>query len=139
MLDKQIIEKLRQNLGFKDLGIFEKTVYALNLLPSLLEVYPDLIFKGGTSILLHQYPPARLSIDIDILLPAKEKESINERLVAVAEKSGIFKSAEENVRKSKIEIPKLHFKFFYDSYFSKIEQSILLDIVFSENPYPQTG
>jgi len=59
VLDKQIIEKLRRNLGFEDPGIFEKTVYALNLLPSLLEGYPDLIFKGGTSILLHQYPQAR--------------------------------------------------------------------------------
>lgn len=137
MLDKQKIEELRQNLGFKDPGIFEKTVYVLNLLPFLLEVYPDLIFKGGTSILLHQYPPARLSIDIDILLSANKKDSINEQLIAVAEKSGIFKSVEEDVRKSKIEIPKSHFKFFYDSHFSKIGQNILLDIVFSENPYPK--
>ena len=137
MLDKQSIEKLRQNLGFKDPGIFEKTVYALNLLPPLLGAYPDLIFKGGTSILLHQYPPTRLSIDIDILLPENKRKSINEQLVVVAERSGIFKSVEENVRKSKTEIPKVHFKFFYDSYFSKIEQSILLDIVFSDNPYPR--
>lgn len=137
MLDKQRIEELRQKLGFKDPGIFEKTVHALNLLPFLLEDYPDLIFKGGTSILLHQYPTARLSIDIDILLPAKEKGSINERLVSVAKKSGIFKSVEEDVRKSKIEIPKAHFKFFYDSHFSKIPQNILLDIVFSDNPYPK--
>ena len=49
MLDKQEIEELRQKLGFKDPGIFEKTAHALNLLPFLLEVYPDLIFKGGTS------------------------------------------------------------------------------------------
>lgn len=47
MLDKQRIEELRHNLGFKDPGIFEKTVYALNLLPFLIEAYPDLIFKGG--------------------------------------------------------------------------------------------
>src|SRR3990167_7353534 len=100
MLDKQKIEELRQNLGFKDLGIFEKTVQALNLLPFLLEVYPDLIFKGGTSILLHQYPPARLSIDIDILLPEKEEASLNEQLAAVAKRSGIFKSIEEEDRKS---------------------------------------
>ena len=54
VLDKAVIEKLRHELGFKDPGIFEKAVYALNLLPSLLDGYPDLIFKGGTSILLPQ-------------------------------------------------------------------------------------
>jgi len=83
VFEKQIIEKLRQDLCFKDPGIFEKAVYALNLLPPLLEAYPSLIFKGGTSILLHQYPPVRLSIDIDILLPEKEKASLNEQLAAV--------------------------------------------------------
>ncbi len=135
MFDKTIIEKLRHGLGFKDPGIFEKAVYALNLLPSLLDVYPDLIFKGGTSILLHQYPPLRLSIDIDIILPEKDRISINDKLSAVASASGIFKSIEEDVRES--HIPKAHFKFFYDSHFSKREQSILLDVVFCENPYPK--
>ncbi len=135
MFDKQIIEKLRQDLGFKDPGIFEKSVYALNLLPPLLEAYPSLIFKGGTSILLHQYPPVRLSIDIDILLSEKEKASLNEQLAAVAKRSGVFKSIEEDVRDSRI--PKAHFKFFYDSHFSKIEQNVLLDVVFCENPYPK--
>ncbi|HAH19273.1 MAG TPA: hypothetical protein DCL49_00010 [Candidatus Omnitrophica bacterium] len=135
VFDKQIIEKLRQDLGFKDPGIFEKAVYALNLLPPLLEVYPSLIFKGGTSLLLHQYPPARLSIDIDILLPEKEEASLNEQLAAVAKRSGIFKSIEEDVRSR--HIPKAHFKFFYDSHFSKIEQNVLLDVVFCENPYPK--
>lgn len=135
MFDKAIIEKLRHSLGFKDPGIFEKAVYALNLLPSLLDVYPNLIFKGGTAILLHQYPPLRLSIDIDILLPEKAKNSINDKLAAVASASGIFKSIEEDVRKS--HIPKAHFKFFYGSHFSKREQNILLDVVFCESPYPK--
>jgi len=135
VFDKQIIEKLRQDLGFKDPGIFEKSVYALNLLPSLIEAYPNLIFKGGTSILLHQYPPVRLSIDIDILLSEKEKASLNEQLVSVAKRSGVFKSIEEDVRSS--HIPKAHFKFFYDSHFSKIEQNVLLDVVFCENSYPK--
>lgn len=136
MFDKTIIEKLRHNLGFKDPGIFEKAVYALNLLPSLLDVYPDLIFKGGTSILLHQYPPLRLSIDIDILLPENARASLSDKLSAVAKASRLFKSIEEDVRDS--HIPKAHFKFFYDSHFSKIEQNILLDVVFCESTYPKT-
>lgn len=135
VFDKAIIEKLRHELGFKDPGIFEKAVYALNLLPSLLDVYPNLIFKGGTAILLHQYPPLRLSIDIDILLPEKTRASLNGKLAEIAKASGVFKSAEEDMRGS--HIPKAHFKFFYDSHFSKHEQNILLDVVFCENPYPK--
>jgi predicted nucleotidyltransferase component of viral defense system len=135
VFDKAVIEKLRHELGFKDPGIFEKAVCALNLLPSLLDVYPDLIFKGGTAILLHQYPPLRLSIDIDILLPEKAKTSLNGKLAEIAKASGFFKSVEEDVRES--HIPKAHFKFFYDSHFSKREQNILLDVVFCESPYPK--
>ena len=135
MFDKAVIEKLRHELGFKDPGIFEKAVCALNLLPSLLDVYPDLIFKGGTAILLHQYPPLRLSIDIDILLPEKAKTSLNGKLAEIAKASGFFKSVEEDVRES--HIPKAHFKFFYDSHFSKREQNILLDVFFCESPYPK--
>ena len=53
----------------------------------------------------------------------------------MAKRSGIFKSIEEDVRSR--HIPKAHFKFFYDSHFSKIEQNVLLDVVFCENPYPK--
>ena len=134
MFDKQTIEKLRQDLSFKDSGIFEKTVYALNLLPPLLAVYPGLVFKGGTSLLLHQYPPVRLSIDIDILLPASERSLLFEKLTAMAKSSGIFNSVEEDVRGG--HIPKAHFKFYYDSHFSKLKQYVLLDVVFSEGSYP---
>lgn len=52
------LESLRKKLKFRDRGIFEKTVYAFNLLSELLRIYPGLIFKGGTSILLHIFPPA---------------------------------------------------------------------------------
>ena len=63
------LESLRKEIHFNDRGIFEKTVYAFKLLGELLGIYPNLVFKGGTSILLHIFPPVRLSIDIDILLP----------------------------------------------------------------------
>jgi len=49
--DLKRMESLRKELGFKDPGIFEKSVYAFNLLSELLRVYPGLIFKGGTAIL----------------------------------------------------------------------------------------
>jgi len=132
MFDKNQIESLRKELKIRDPGIFEKTVRAFNLLDGLLKVYPGLIFKGGTSILLYQFPPVRLSIDIDILLPEKDRESLLVNLQAIAEASG-FKAVKEDERQSKI--PKAHYKFRYDPFFGPREDSILLDVVFCEHPY----
>ena len=41
------LEALRKETGFKDPGIFEKSVYTFNLLSEILKAYPDLVFKGG--------------------------------------------------------------------------------------------
>lgn len=68
------LESLRKELQFSDRGIFEKAVYTFNLLSELLHIYPNLIFKGGTSVLLHIFPPARLSIDIGVKLMAGKIE-----------------------------------------------------------------
>jgi len=135
MFDKGILEKLRKELGFRDRGIFDKTVYAINLLCDLTGFYPKLIFKGGTSLLLHKFPPARFSIDIDILLNESERDSLMENLQALVALSGVFKSVEEDERESG-GIHKAHYKFFYDSYLTSIDQYILLDVVFCErHPY----
>lgn len=88
------MESLRKELGFKDPGIFEKSVYAFNLLSELLRIYPGLIFKGGTAILLHIFPPARLSIDIDILLPVKEQAGLKEALGKLVSASKWFDTVE---------------------------------------------
>jgi hypothetical protein len=128
------LEALRKKLGFKDPGIFEKCVYAFNLLSDVLQAYPNLVFKGGTSILLHIFPPARLSIDIDILLPPKEKEGLSKKLERVAQDSEWFEGIEEDRRVGK-KIPKAHFKFPFTSQFSKVQQYVLLDVVFTESPY----
>ncbi|MBU1007147.1 MAG: nucleotidyl transferase AbiEii/AbiGii toxin family protein [Candidatus Omnitrophica bacterium] len=128
------LEALRKETGFKDPGIFEKSVYAFNLLSDILKAYPDLVFKGGTSMLLHIYPPVRLSIDIDILLPLKEKEGLSKKLELVSQNSEWFEGIEENKRIGK-KIPKAHFKFAFTSHFSKVPQYILLDVVFTDSPY----
>ena len=75
IIDRDRMESLREELGFKDPGIFEKSVYAFHLLSEIVRAYPSMVFKGGTSLLLHIFPPARLSIDIDILLPVSAKEA----------------------------------------------------------------
>ena len=134
IVDRDRMESLRNELGFKDPGIFEKSVYAFNLLSEVVKCYPGLVFKGGTSLLLHIFPPARLSIDIDILLPPSEKEGLSERLTQMAADSDWFEGIEESHRKNKT-IPKAHFKFPITSHFSKIQQYVLLDVVFTEAPY----
>ncbi len=131
--DRNRIESLRKELGFKDPGIFEKSVYAFNLLSELLRVYPGLIFKGGTSIFLHIFPPARLSIDIDILLPVKERAGLKDALVRMVLVSEWFDAVKEDPRGGKI--PKAHYKFQFVSQFSRVPQYVLLDIVFTEHPY----
>ncbi len=132
MFDKVQIEKLRKDLKISDPGIFEKTVRALNLLSGVLKVYPGLIFKGGTALLFHKFPPARLSIDIDILLLEKDRVSLAQNVQQIAQDCG-FKAVQEDERQSMI--PKAHYKFRYDPFFGAREDSILLDIVFCESPY----
>jgi predicted nucleotidyltransferase component of viral defense system len=133
MFDKMKLENLRKELKFSDPGIFEKTVFAFNLLGDLVKFYPEMIFKGGTSLLLHQFPPFRFSIDIDILLPEKDKKSIEKNLRILVQESSAFESVEEDERESKV--PKAHYKFYYDSQFGRKGQYVLLDIVFCKHPY----
>ena len=132
MFEKAQIEKLRKDLKISDPGIFEKTVRAMGLLASVLKRHPGLIFKGGTSILLHKFPPARLSIDIDILLLEKDRASLAGSVQQIAQECG-FKTVVEDVRESVI--PKAHYKFRYDPFFGNREDSILLDVVFCKHPY----
>jgi hypothetical protein len=48
---------------------------------------------------------------------------------------GIFHRCEENRRSG--ELPKQHYKFFFNSVIEAKESHILLDILFEENPYPR--
>lgn len=131
--DLNRMESLRRELKFSDPGIFEKSVYTFNLLSELLRVYPGLIFKGGTAILLYIFPPIRLSIDVDILLPVKEQAGLKEALGKLVSASEWFDSVKEDARHGKI--PKAHYKFHFASQFSKVPQYVLLDVVFTEHPY----
>ncbi|MCD6134973.1 MAG: nucleotidyl transferase AbiEii/AbiGii toxin family protein [Candidatus Omnitrophica bacterium] len=105
IIKKETLEELRKKVKFRDRGIFEKAVYAFNLLDGMLKHYPDLIFKGGTSILLHIFPPIRFSIDIDIILNPKDKYSLEGNLKKAASESGFYDVAED-MRDNKKNIPK---------------------------------
>jgi hypothetical protein len=50
-------------------SVFEMSMYAFGLLELLADSRLDLIFKGGTSLMLLLKEPKRISTDIDILVP----------------------------------------------------------------------
>jgi len=114
----------------------EKVILALTLLEQLVTCGLDFVFKGGTSLILLLGTPRRLSIDIDIIVPPKEREFYNQKLDKIID-MGVFTRIEENIRPSKTEIPKEHYKFFYQSVINDKQQYILLDILFDTYPYRQ--
>jgi Nucleotidyl transferase AbiEii toxin, Type IV TA system len=59
-------DEQRRKLGNCDPGLLEKCVHALAFLGHVAESGLPLLFKGGTSLLLHLPEIRRLSIDIDI-------------------------------------------------------------------------
>ena len=52
-----------------DKQILERSIYALGLLEALARVNTPMRFKGGSSLMLLLDAPARLSTDIDIVVP----------------------------------------------------------------------
>jgi predicted nucleotidyltransferase component of viral defense system len=111
-----------------DIVLLERMIYAFELLGQITKVKNDFIFKGGTSLVLLIPEVKRLSIDIDVVGEFTEDE-----LLPVIENS-IFNELAEDIREN-TEIPKKHYKFFYNSKLDDIERYILLDILGSDNPY----
>jgi len=64
----------------------------------------------------------------------KERDGLLQRLEGVAKDSEWFEGVEENRRFGK-KIPKAHFKFPFTSQFSKVQQCVFLDVVFTASPY----
>ena len=114
--------------------LIEKVIRALLLLEGLAGSKLSFVFKGGTALMLMFGSVRRLSIDIDIIIPEKnDLESIFENIV----KTKWFTRYTEQERKSKSEIPKSHFKFFYNPVYrtSEAEDYVLLDILFDKSHY----
>ena len=82
-------------------------------------------------MLLVMGTPMRFSIDLDIVMATNR--GLEEALRSVLQQ-GVFHRFEEDERPS--EVPKRHFKFFFRSTIESKESSILVDILFEENPYP---
>ena len=116
--------------------LVEKALYAFELLGNLIESSINLIFKGGTGLMLLIPEFKRLSIDIDIMSEA-DNESLNNAFNRII-KEGVFNRWEENERPSNYKITKRHLKFYYTSSIEKRESYILLDIVQSDYSFLHT-
>lgn len=125
------IANLRKETG-ADPSILERTVFAFGLLEAISSVGMPFIFKGGTSLLVLLDHPRRLSTDIDIIV---ERGTDVDRYIEKAGAIFPFINVEENKRKGLNDIEKRHFRFHFLSPRTGKEISILLDIVFEENPY----
>lgn len=112
-----------------DPQLIEKMILALTLVESLQIVGLDFIFKGGTSILLLTGGrPSRFSIDVDIILPPTTSPVAIEALLGTVVQQGVFHRFEENVREGNV--PKQHYKLYFNSVIEPKESYVLLDILF---------
>lgn len=119
----------------RDPALIERTIYALGLLEALARSELPFIFKGGTALLLLLNEPRRFSTDIDIVVnPGVDLESFLEITATIWP----FINMSEQVRNVVANIEKRHFKFTYASPLTGKDQTILLDILFEENPYSST-
>lgn len=128
---------IRNKLGKRiDPKLIEKVIWALTLLEKLHLNGLKFTFKGGTALLLATEKPKRFSIDIDIITEHTEKE-----IIAVLQKikdDKIFLEWEDdNDRKHTPDAPIGHFKTYYKSVVDGNVEPILLDLLYTPNPYPQ--
>jgi hypothetical protein len=132
------IQRLSGKLGKRgDPKILEKVIHAFTLLEQLKMAGLDFIFKGGTSLLLLSALPRRFSIDIDIItmIPPKELPAYLDKVLTTGKFS---RWVDDNERKHATNAPVGHYKFYYTSKVgSGYEEPILLDVLFTENPYPK--
>lgn len=131
------ILNLKSKLGRRiDPKLIEKVIWAITLLEQLKINELNFTFKGGTALLLATEEPKRFSIDIDIITEHSEKEIIAVLQKIVDEK--IFLDWEDdNDRKHTPDAPIGHFKAYYKSAVDGKIEPILLDLLYTSNPYPK--
>ncbi len=135
------IATLRQQTG-TDPSILERTVYAFGLLEAISCVGLPFIFKGGSSLLVLLEKPRRLSTDIDIIVePGADIDECIKKAGAIFPFIDVKEDKRRglNQRQGLNQIEKRHFKFFFKSPRAEKEITILLDVVFEENPYIKTS
>jgi len=115
--------------------LVEKVIRALLLLEGLAKYKVPFVFKGGTALMLHLDSTKRLSIDIDIII-SEEYDELKDQLNKIAKEQGFLRTELQH-RNTKSKIKKEHFKFYYTPVHksNKVEEYILLDILFEEVAY----
>jgi hypothetical protein len=132
------ISELRNKLGKRiDPKLIEKVIYALTFLEQLQLNNLNFVFKGGTALLLATETPKRFSIDIDIITEEPENK-IKEILEKISQLEMFIRWEDDNDRKHTPDAPIGHFKMFYKSVVEGHEEPILLDLLYTPNPYPET-
>lgn len=132
------ISGLRNKLGKRvDPKLIEKVIYALTFLEQLKVEGLNFVFKGGTALLLATESPKRFSIDIDIITEESE-EKIKTILEKISQSDMYLRWEDDNDRKHTPDAPIGHFKMFYKSVVDDHEEPILLDLLYTPSPYPET-
>lgn len=80
--------------------------------------------------------PQRFSIDIDIITQASQ-QTIEAVLERVCTGSRFTHFELDKKRSYLLGVPKAHYKLYFNPIFNQ-DNKILLEILFDENPYPQT-
>lgn len=128
------ITKVAKDHNIKDYALVEKTIRAFSLLEALVRSGCPLLFKGGSSCMLHLNTSKRLSIDIDIICPPGTR--IEDYLHRYSSEYG-FGEVKLVERISRTDVPKTHAKFFYQVAYPATggEDKILLDVLFEDIHY----
>lgn len=124
---KDWIEAVSKKKRNADKILVEKVVRALMLLEGLATSDLEFVFKGGTALMLLLDTEKRLSIDIDIIVPDKEK-SLDGILDKICKDYG-FIHYERQERKVKSKIDKDHYQLFFESEVEGKESYVLLDVL----------
>ena len=128
---------LRNKLGKRiDPKLIEKVIWALTLFEQLKIKGLNFTFKGGTALLLATEKPKRFSIDIDIITEYSEKE-IKKKKKKIVDEQIFLDWEDDNDRKHTPDAPIGHFKAYYKSVVDGNIEPILLDLLYTPNPYPQ--
>lgn len=115
-----------------DPELIQRAIFALGLVETLIVVGADFVFKGGSSLMLLNETPKRLSTDVDILVePDYDIESFINKASSVFP----FISFEESKRKTNKTISKKHFRIKYASPRTNREVTVIVDVLFANNRY----
>ena len=115
-----------------DPELIQRAIFALGLVETLVVVGAEFIFKGGSSLMILNETPKRLSTDVDILV---EPDYDIESFINKASSIFPFISFEESKRKTNKTISKKHFRIKYASPRTDREVTVIVDVLFANNRY----